>query len=519
MSQNEQQRNANVSANTARNLRRKRNKQTIRNSLRGIPRSNRVDNFRDIPIAQARKFQNPRLTYRPRGNQVLQLNGTDMFQLPSDEDTKLHMTFNLPCNPVYWKNTRISSIASVYQKFKPVMLRIRYVPNCPATSSGSITMGFVEQEVTFDQETAVQTILNGGGKNINIYQTDQILFRPKLKDDLFTNGDMNQPTTNPFTFYMYTVKQSDVPPGIVYLDWQYEFKLGSGNQQMAVETKDNLTPETILALQSYSVLYSNAKLKFGWGTVLGWLKTTGVKILKKVGIVVCQSVLGSLTDNFKSNSLMARTVPIREGQYLSIDPSDIYTSPSGYTRCKTSDGSDYLLPDTARVSIYMSGPNISSPGPIVGDRHLKFNAHCGIMATTKLERVNLQGKSYYSCIVVIYQELINSGGEVAQRNTKCVLTFSPEKHLVMITGLQDASASVGGDLSIQIGFELVDNGVVLPFYQLIRAGPDTGLGTGAIFADTTYEADEQLIESSMWLQASEIWQQIYDKASDKTPWQ
>lgn len=489
----------------------KKAKQILRENK--IPRSRKVENFREIPIAQARRFAQPKMSYRPRGSQNLELSGTDMFQLPSDENPKLHMTYTLPANPIYWKNTRISAIAAVYQKYRPIMLRMRYVPNCPATSSGSITMGFVEQEITFDESTAVQTILNGGGKNINIFQTDQIMFRPKIKDDLFTNGDMNQPTCNPFTFYMYTVRQSDVPPGIIYIDWQYEFKLGSGNQQMNVETKDSLTPENILMLQSHSTIYTNAQLKFGWGAVLGWLKTTGVKILKKIGVVVCQSVLGSLTDNMKSNALMSRTVPIREGQYLSIDPSDIYTSPSGYTRCKTSDGSDYFLPDTARVAIYMSGPNVSSPGPIEGDRSIIFDESTNITGVSKLSTQTKDGKKFYVAVSLVSTEYMD--GELRIQTQSVLFMFDSDKNLIAVSGETGEHGQLSPNLIMPLQFIIVDNGTQLPFTFLSQAGNDSR-GAAPYFGKYHLGSDNI---SSCWLKADKIWQNLYDAASDKTPWQ
>lgn len=342
--------------------------------MSNIPRRNSATNRRSArrpnkstsqPLARGRQPRTtrlPRMKVRNDSNQVLSLSGTDMFQLQSEQTNGFNMTCNVLANPLYWYGTRIAGIAKVYQKYKPRHIRFRYVPNCPATSSGSVTMGVIEAGVTLTPETAVTTLLNSGGKNINIYQSDAIDYYPKLKEACYIDGDIAKPPVNPFTFCMYTLKNADVPPGILYIDWEYDFFQGSGDQQLPIAVITTMTAsQKLMLLSMNNELFTEATLALGWGTVLGFLKVVGVPILRKIGIVVCKTVLAWLSDDSKSNAVMTNTVTIRDASFLTIDPSDVYTSPAGKTRVKDANGSDYYLPDDARVAIYMSGDAIQKP--------------------------------------------------------------------------------------------------------------------------------------------------------------
>lgn len=100
-----------------------------------------------VPIARSRQRKasgNMRVKYD--ASQTIVLSGTDTFQLADDDNTGFHMTCNVLANPLYWYGTRISGIAKVYQKYKPRFLRFRYAPSCPATSTGSISMGVLEAD-------------------------------------------------------------------------------------------------------------------------------------------------------------------------------------------------------------------------------------------------------------------------------------------------------------------------------------------------------------------------------------
>lgn len=339
--------------------------QKVLQNRRPARRANRRNQNRSVPLARGRNNRTNRTTRMKvfhDSNQSISLAGTDMFQLQSDKANGFHMTCNILANPLYWYGTRIAGIAKVYQKFRPRHLRFRYVPNCPATSSGSVTIGVIEAGVTLSPETAVTTLLNSGGKNINIFQSDAIDYYPKLKEPCYIDGDIAKPVVNPFTFCMYTLKNADVPPGIIYIDWEYDFLQGSGDQQFPIAVITSVTEaQKRLLLSTNSDLYNEHVLSFGWGTVLGFLKTVGVPILRKIGIVVCESVLAWLSDDSKSNAVMTNTVIIRDASFLTIDPSDVYTSPDGKTRVKDANGSDYYLPDTARVAVYMAGDAIQKP--------------------------------------------------------------------------------------------------------------------------------------------------------------
>lgn len=349
--------------------------------------NNKRKQNRSQPLARGRSRTTIPKTFRVfnNNNQNLTLSGTDMFQLQSDQASGFSMTCNILANPLYWYGTRIAGIAKVYQKYRPIHLRFRYVPNCPATTSGSVTIGVIEAGVTLSPETAVTTLLNSGGKNINIYQTDAIEYFPKLREPCYIDGDLAKPIVNPFTFCMYSLKNADTPPGIIYIDWEYEFLQGSGDQQIPIAVITNLTASQKLALLSENDLYNENNLKFGWGAVLGFLKTVGVPILKYIGVVICQSVVAWLSDDSKSNAVMANTVNIREATFLSVDPSDVYTAPAGKMRVKDANGCDYYLPDTARVAIYMSGDQVQVPKaavPFVNDPGIDFTYFADFTATS-----------------------------------------------------------------------------------------------------------------------------------------
>lgn len=331
-------------------------------SQRAATRSRNTKRTGGVPIA--RNSTKPRrnatrLRALQDANQVLVLQGTDTFQLHLEEQKGLQMVCNILANPLYWYGTRIAGIAKVYQKYRPRFLKFRYDPSCPATTSGSITIGVIEAGVTMTNETAVSTLLNSGGRNINIFESGFITYTPRNRDLCYIDGDITKPVVNPFCFFMYALNSDNAPPGLIHIDWEYEFYQGTGDQNMPIAVYTNTTPENILAMQSHSTFLASAQLTFGWGAVLGFLKVVGVPILRKIGVVVCKSVLALLDDNQKSNAIVEdRKLNIRDGTFLTIDPSDVYTSPANYTRVKDSNGSDYYLPDTARVAIYMSGDQV-----------------------------------------------------------------------------------------------------------------------------------------------------------------
>lgn len=297
---------------------------------------------------------------RKNASQSLTIEGVDTFPIPITDRKGMTMALNIIANPLFWEGTRIAGIAKVYQKYRPKWLKFIYEPACPATTAGTATFGIIENGMAISSGQVTTTLLNSGGKNINIYESSFLLYKPRLRDACYTEGDLTRPVVNPFTFFLYTNTEANISPGLVKVEWTYEFQQGSGDNQLPVTVVTRTTPENIIMLQSFHTFYSDAKLTFGWGAVLGWLKKHVVPVLRKIAVVICESVIGSLGDNQRNNAVMTETVQIREGTILTIDPSDVYSSPENKTRVKDSNGTDYYLPDSARVSIYMSGETVTA---------------------------------------------------------------------------------------------------------------------------------------------------------------
>lgn len=173
------------------------------------------------------------------GETAVRIKGCDLIYKIPDTINQLANTSVMtiiPANPAYWLGTRISTVAQGYQNYRPVSMKIHYIPQCPVTQQGNVIGGTLWEQVPSADSLQQSLKTSNGGFLTQCYQPATSLIRMKsnLQYNLYRMaGEINQ-QSNPFIFIAIAVATKNssnqmINPGYFFVEYDYILKNPIGN--------------------------------------------------------------------------------------------------------------------------------------------------------------------------------------------------------------------------------------------------------------------------------------------------
>lgn len=325
-------------------------------------RTRRSRRMRTVKIPAAQGVRVPRASFRrvsSRNNeQEIILEGEDLI-IPTPDalptgSSSFPIFLSIPANPLYWKGTRVSGIAAVYQQYRPLKFEVEYVPQVPVTCPGQVIYGTLYNKGV-SKESFQQTLMtsNGGGMTQCYLKSHShvICNKKTLPLTLYNTYDsMNENVANPFTWCAHYSGQwssasqaTTSQPGWVWVKWKYLFSVGLGSQ----------AGEVIVYNQTDQQLSASNNFFAGWGVALSYLKDVAVKLLTKIAIVLLEE-----TEVQVKAGQRALNSKLGIGSTFSVDPASIGNAAANdeqFIRVRDDAGNEFEIPENVRVVVYQNG--------------------------------------------------------------------------------------------------------------------------------------------------------------------
>lgn len=222
-----------------RRLRIKRNNASNYKLFKKMPNILRANG--SIPMASnvaVQKYYN----IKNLGETAVRIRGCDLIYKIPDTINQLSNTSVMtviPANPAYWLGTRISTVAQGYQNYRPVSMKIHYIPQCPVTQQGNVIGGTFWEQVPSADSLQQSLKTSNGGFLTQCYQpaTSIIRMKSNLQYNLYRMaGEINQ-QSNPFIFIAIAVATKNasdqmINPGYFFVEYDYILKnpIGTSTQ-------------------------------------------------------------------------------------------------------------------------------------------------------------------------------------------------------------------------------------------------------------------------------------------------
>lgn len=147
-----------------------------------------------------------------------------------------NISFYAPANPAAWNGTRIAAIASGYQSYRPLSVRIHYRPQVGSNSSVAVFIGTLWQtNYITDTSTIEPSLLTSpGGVYTPAWQSciSTVHCGNYLPQRMFPTRDPHQSTV-PFAIVARATESGAAVgfPGRLFIEYTYEFRnaIGSGS--------------------------------------------------------------------------------------------------------------------------------------------------------------------------------------------------------------------------------------------------------------------------------------------------
>lgn len=330
-----------------------------RSAKRRVRRNKRMRTIK-IPAAQATRI--PKSSFRrvssKNNEQEIILEGEDLI-IPTPDALPTNATswpifLSIPANPLYWKGTRVSGIAAVYQQYRPLKFEVEYVPQVPVTCPGQVIYGTLYNKGV-SKEAFQQTLMtsNGGGMTQCYLKSHShvICNKKTLPLTLYNTFDsMNENVANPFNWVAHYSGQwsgqgtaTTSQPGWVWVKWRYLFSVGLGSQ----------SGEVIVYNQTDAAMAASNNFFAGWGVALNYLKNIATKLLTKIAIVLLEETEVQVKAGQRQLSSK-----LGIGSTFSVEPESISQSTANdnkVIRVRDDAGNEFDIPEDVRVVIYQNG--------------------------------------------------------------------------------------------------------------------------------------------------------------------
>lgn len=273
---------------------------------------------------------------------------------------------SVPANPLYWIGTRLSSVASGYQMYRPLEFTVSYVPQVPVTYSGNVIYGTLFSDGR-EMASLQQSLASSNGGGITPCYTpakSRVKLGEQLPQKLFrVKGNAADSQVNPFRWVAtYSGSnpsgESTSAPGWIVVKWTYEFVGGIGNGGDSVATIYTTPPEAAEQLSTHleSVgLRVDRAISPLFGTVIGVLKMVGIQVLRNVAVLFLENTraLANGDNTLFGAGAMAAVAPPSKQEALNSDTTII----------RDGAGNEWEVSDDTPVVIYEQGPVVSASEP------------------------------------------------------------------------------------------------------------------------------------------------------------
>lgn len=325
-------------------------------------------NKRRVSIPYARGFRLRTRDYKktPISKNKIVVEGEDLI-IPTPDtfpnvNVKNQVFLCFPANPSFWKGTRIAGLASQYQQYRPLMLKVRYIPQVPVTCPGQVIFGTLFNESVPNSSLQQTLMTSPGGGMVQCYlegYSNVPCNKDTLPMDLYNLHDgVVDLKCNPFWWlahysgaYQSPTTPTTTQPGWIFVKWKYEFTVGKGDTSTDSITINETTSEEAQASNAFT----------GWGVALSILKTIGQRLLAHIGIFLLNETVAYA--NRASTKLVTK---LGVGTTLAVEPNALISSRNENTTVvRDADGNELVLSDDTRVCVYMAGQDWteSTPGP------------------------------------------------------------------------------------------------------------------------------------------------------------
>lgn len=132
----------------------------------------------------------------------------------------------LPICPLLWKGTMVQRQAISYSDWRPIVLRLHYIPSVAKTAPGNVVAGTLwSSTMTFADRESVLTRSNGGCmQSIASPFTTTVSLSTNLPQNLFSSDGVKM-NSIPFVFLAYTKDTlSAASPGTFAVEYEFVFK-------------------------------------------------------------------------------------------------------------------------------------------------------------------------------------------------------------------------------------------------------------------------------------------------------
>jgi len=211
----------------AQRIRIRRTRRQVNRKVRRLKR-----NINQNKILRYKEMQERFKIERSKKNTMV-VSGTDLvYKVPDVFISTGHKIIAvIPCNPAYWKGTRIATLATCYSQYRPLRFTVHYNPTLSAMDRGVVFAGAVTSNQSINPEYLEQTMATAPG-NMNTQvakpKSVSVPLGPALSKRLFNVGGDLDEDSNPFYYVGVAVgnfnQEERITPGYFWISYKFLFK-------------------------------------------------------------------------------------------------------------------------------------------------------------------------------------------------------------------------------------------------------------------------------------------------------
>lgn len=139
---------------------------------------------------------------------------------------------SIPLNPIMWPDTRLSALARLYEKWRIVSLRVRYMAGCPTTTTGTVCT-FIDYDPddvdVIDSQTDFTRAADNVGAVVHSTWTNAVVdWRPRMKGDnlwrwVDADGASSRTVSEGTVYFIGSASSGTIEYGWAHLEFVLEF--------------------------------------------------------------------------------------------------------------------------------------------------------------------------------------------------------------------------------------------------------------------------------------------------------
>lgn len=210
--------------------------------------------------------------------------GFDLVQYAADVN---YISYFVPVNPIGWAGTRVAAIASAYQNYRPLAIKIHYRPQVGSTDTKSLFIGTLWQRNTINTIASIEPSLltSAGGTYVPSWQSVSTVVPcgNKLPQNMYPIRD---PTSEVVPFYIIARSSTGGSstaatqmPGRIFIEYTFQFHNAVGvasdysNWTTTTNSLGTQTSAANAALNTGIVVDTSDPTSLPIGSLLSWDRT------------------------------------------------------------------------------------------------------------------------------------------------------------------------------------------------------------------------------------------------------